>query len=262
VPTEYPSISAAISAAKPGSRILVRPGRYQESLIINKQLEISGEGLATRIIIESINSSCLQMQTDKAIVRGLTLRTRTNLEEEKYYAVDISQGSLILEDCDITSDSSACVSVHGASTNPIIRNCNIHDGKQSGILIQDSAKGEIVGCTIKANALFGISVLSGGNPYIHKCSILQGHSSGVFVSENGSGKVEECDISNNDNGIRIRKNSKLVVEHCKINYNEAWGLEIKSESKCVLQNCDLRHNKQGSSFVEENCIVQRSENIE
>ena len=40
---DFPSISQAIQAAKPGDRILVRPGLYSEGLIIDKPLEIMGD---------------------------------------------------------------------------------------------------------------------------------------------------------------------------------------------------------------------------
>ena len=41
---QYTTISEAIKNAKPGTRIMVRPGFYNEGLAIDKQLEIVGDG--------------------------------------------------------------------------------------------------------------------------------------------------------------------------------------------------------------------------
>ncbi|MBK6765477.1 MAG: hypothetical protein IPG71_03875 [bacterium] len=40
----FASLSAAITAASPGDVIQVQPGLYRESLVIDKDLEITGSG--------------------------------------------------------------------------------------------------------------------------------------------------------------------------------------------------------------------------
>jgi pectin methylesterase-like acyl-CoA thioesterase len=70
---EYQSINAAIKKAKAGSRILIKAGVYQEDLIIDKPLEIIGDG---KVIVESKNADCIFMKTDHALVRGLNLHNR------------------------------------------------------------------------------------------------------------------------------------------------------------------------------------------
>ena len=45
---DFTTVSAAIKAAKPGDRILVRPGLYEEGLVVDKPLEILGDGPVVR----------------------------------------------------------------------------------------------------------------------------------------------------------------------------------------------------------------------
>lgn len=40
-------------------------------------------------------------------------------------------GAFTLERCDVSSQSGACIAVHGAGTCPTIRRCTIHGGKQA-----------------------------------------------------------------------------------------------------------------------------------
>lgn len=134
------TIAEAFKAAQAGARILVQPGLYEEGLVLEKKLEIMGDGTSRDIVIESADSDCILMQVDYTLVRGLTLRGLAALGNNKRFAADIPQGQLVLEDCDITSDSLACVGIHG-SADPITRRCQIHDGEQSGVFVYDDGKG-------------------------------------------------------------------------------------------------------------------------
>ena len=62
-------------------------------------------------------------------IANLTLRQAGG--EGTWYGVDIGQGRLELEGCDITSHSGACVAIHGGA-DPRLRRNTIHDGKQCG----------------------------------------------------------------------------------------------------------------------------------
>ena len=43
-PADFDNLTEAIRKAPSGSRILIRPGRYEESIILDKSLEIAGDG--------------------------------------------------------------------------------------------------------------------------------------------------------------------------------------------------------------------------
>ena len=175
---DYTTIKKAIENAQPGDQIIVHPGLYKESLVIDKPLEILGGGAAEETVIESSYAPCLSMKTDSAKVSGFSLR-KAGEEDKHYPAVDICQGDLILEDCNITSKSSDCVTIWGATANPIIRRCRIFDGKESGIWITENAKGIIEDCDIYNNTYSGIRIDNGSNPVIRECRIFDGKQSGI-----------------------------------------------------------------------------------
>jgi F-box protein 11 len=50
---KYTSIAEAIQKEKAGTRILVRPGHYREGLVIEKPLEIVGEGNRDDVVVEA-----------------------------------------------------------------------------------------------------------------------------------------------------------------------------------------------------------------
>ena len=132
------------------------------------------------------------METDYAIVRGLTLRKL--LDSYRYGTVNIFQGKLVLEDCDITS---IFIDRPGSETNPVIRRCKIHDSSSVGILIANNAQATIEDCDIYGHTGPGIGIANYGNPQIRSCQIHDGQAIGISIQKNGKGIIEDCDIYGN-----------------------------------------------------------------
>jgi parallel beta-helix repeat protein len=196
----YRTISDAIKAAKDGAKILVKEGVYREGLVINKPLEIIGDGQTSKIILEYSDGNCISMQTDYAKVKGLTICSQAGLKGKKYFGVNIPQGCLVLEDCDITSDSLACIAIHGLTAKPRISRCKIHDGKAGGILAWQKGQGIVEDCDIFANTYCGVNISKQGNPIIQKCRINRNEYQAIRSHDNGRGTVENCDLTGNKRG--------------------------------------------------------------
>jgi nitrous oxidase accessory protein NosD len=193
---DYRTIREAIRNAKEGDRIFIRPGLYQESLMIDKTLEIIGDGELEEIIIESEDSNCLRMQTESALVRGLTLS-----ELGRHYTVDISQGQLILEDCNITANSNySVVAIGGPTANPVIRRCHIYQGKWNGIWVSNNARGTVEDCDIFENGSSGVGIGQGAKLIIRRCQINQNGGKAIAVYNKGEATVEDCNLTGNAGG--------------------------------------------------------------
>jgi parallel beta-helix repeat protein len=264
--SDYRTIGEAIKRAKPSTRILVRPGFYQESLVIYKQLEILGDGPVADIIIESQGSACIRMQTDYAVVRGLTLRHRAGnfnyFFDKSSDAVDIPQGQLILENCDISSAAATCIKIHGASADPRIRGCRIHNAKGRGVMVSKNGRGTLEGCDI-FNNYFEVQIAEGGNPIIQRCQIHDGKGFGVWVDENSKATVEDCDIFGNvEVGVYVGDRSNATIRRCKINRNEGHAVCVSLNGAGTVENCDLTGNTRGAWHIESQGSVRRSRNKE
>lgn len=275
--TSYQTISQAIQDSAPGTRILVQPGLYHESLVIDKSLEIIGDGPIEDISIESTEASCILMKTDYALIRGLTLRGRAGTIKKECVAVDIPQGRLVMEECDVSSDSLACISIHGSSANPVIWQCQIHDSKTVGILVYEYGEGIIDECDIFSNTGPGIEIKQIGNPFIRRCKIHHGERDGVLVSEKGAGVVERCDIFGNARagvdikrggnplirlctihdqingyGAYIHDKGEGTIEGCNIFGNAKAGIGITQGGNPLVRRCQVHHEKQRGVFIFEN----------
>lgn len=210
---QYSSISSAITSASSGARILVEPGTYYESIIIVKDVEIVGKGDGTKIIIECAVENCIEMQTNRAVIRNLTVRLRTFDENLEKVAVYIPRGQLILEDCSITSNSLSGIHITGSIANPIIRRCEIYDSNGAGIVFADNAKGIVEDSSIYGSFLNGIEIRNGAEATIRRSQINQNKGVGVFVHTNGLGRVIDSDLSGNEGGtLKFESGSQLYKD--------------------------------------------------
>jgi parallel beta-helix repeat protein len=241
----HTTLHDAVANARPGTRIFVRPGRYREGVVLDKRLEILGDGPPEEIILESTGCPCIQMQTDEATLRGLTLRTLAEKNDALPVAgVDICQGRLIIEGCDISAEAQTCVAIHGEHANPFIWNCKIHDGTGNGLSFYDQGQGIIEECEVVGNGRAGVKIFKKGSPLLRRCTIHHGKQAGVYVRDNGAGMLESCDIHHNERaGVEIKKESHPFLRWCTIhNQASGYGIYVTEKGEGIIEECDISSN--------------------
>ena len=137
---DFLSLSQAIREAPAGSRLLVRPGRYQESVLIGKPLEIAGD-TGGKVVIESTNGIPLTLSADGIRLRGLTVLTSA-----KNSAVHVAAGAgVVLEECDLSSPSFIALTVVNPRTEVLVRKCKLHECQGSGCDVARWGQGRVRG---------------------------------------------------------------------------------------------------------------------
>jgi parallel beta-helix repeat protein len=191
------TLTEALQAARPGERILVRPGVYQEGIVIDKPVEIIGDGDLRDVVIEAKDKNIVLFRTTMGRIANLTLRETGG--SGIWYGVDIAQGRLLLEGCDITSQRGACVSIHDGADPRLLRN-RIHDGERGGVVVEDDGQGTLEDNEIFGNALAGVEITTGANPTLRRNRISKNEYQGITVHEGGSGVFEGNDLRGNKKG--------------------------------------------------------------
>lgn len=255
---DFVSIGEAIEAAENGAQILVRPGLYEESLVINKQVEIIGDGAVKDIVVRSRNDSCVSMQAERAAVRNVTLQCAAGESGEQVFGVDVQSGELLLENCDITSDSLACIAVRGAETNPLIQNCRIAGGSDGGIYFFDSAGGTVEECQILGNRNASVVIAQKADPHFKKCRIGEGENAGFWVYENGLGTIDDCDIFGHRAGEVVASNGNPVLRGCQIHNSNESGIFVENNGSVLLEECSVYENRDAGISVRGRSIVAAS----
>ncbi len=172
---DYRTIHEAVRHAQPHDHLLIEPGTYDESLLIDKPLVIIGNGPAETTILCSSTSHCLKIASDGVRVRNLTVRGKAAGTARP--AINIGQGNALFEDCDISSRSRLCVAVHGRDTAPQFRNCNIHDSQGTGIHFSINSSGRLFNCSLSGHPKVAVRADKGANPEIVGGSVNEENSS-------------------------------------------------------------------------------------
>ena len=92
---DHVTISEAIEAADAGDRILVKSGLYQESLVIDKPVELIGYGATEDIVIQSVGANAILFKTTMGRVSNMTLR---QMHGGEWFCLNATQGRLFLEE--------------------------------------------------------------------------------------------------------------------------------------------------------------------
>lgn len=235
---DFATISEAIAAATPGSKILVHSGVYDEGLIIDKPVEIMGDSDSGEVIIRADSRNAILFVTSRGKISNLILKQSGDGE---WNCVDFSQGFLEIEHCDISSDSATCISIKGNAYSKIIHN-KIHNGKGSGICVCENGQGLIESNDIYNNGSANVEIYGNGNPIVKSNCIFSGNGAGIYVHGDGKGVIEDNDIYCNENsGIAIYSGGNAKVIRNKIHDGKSDGITLDN-SKGVIEDNDIFQN--------------------
>jgi parallel beta-helix repeat protein len=248
----FTTVSAAIKAASSGDRILVRPGEYNETLQVDKQLEIIGDGPLANVEIWGAGDNVLTWSAVAGRVAGLTLRQRP---ERVRHAVRIQLGRLLLEDCDISNDNASCVFIiRGA--DPLLRRNMIHDAVQHGVFFYEGGRGtlednQIVGCGYAA-----VNVQEGSTPVVRRNVIRDGRASGIRVVNTGQGLFEENVITGNaSSGVLIEDYGYPTVRGNQVTQNAEYGVKVTEHGAGIVEGNDLTGNHKGAWHLDKHAAA-------
>ena len=244
---DHSTLTAALAAAKPGTLILIRPGLYKEGVVIDKPVEIVGDGEQSDVVIEASGKGVVLFQASMGRVANLTLRQTGG---SNWYCVDIAQGRLDLEGCDVTSQSLACVAIHGGA-DPRLRRNRIHYGKAAGVLVYENGQGTLEDNEIFANAGSGVAIETGGNPTLRRNRIHDGKSAGVVVYDKGHGTLEDNEIfANALSGVEVRTGGDPTLHRNRIHDGKSAGVAVRENGQGTLEDNEIFANANAGVFTE------------
>jgi serine/threonine protein kinase len=269
---DYTTIAEALKNAREKTRILVRPGLYQESLVIDRPVELVGDGTAAEVVVEATDATCLRWQAPSGLVRKLTFRSKRGPKGGKLPAVLISQGQPTFEECEVTSELESCVAIKETAANPTLRKCQIHGGRVAGIDLYDGGRGAIEDCDIFHN-LVGVMTSSQGKPVIAGGTIRDNQAFGVFVRDKGQGTIHQDTVitGNAAAGVAIEEEgSYLLLQKCAVRNNGSNGIHVAKGATAKLYDCTIAGNADGGVVLDgkgtraviEYCRINKNKNTE
>jgi hypothetical protein len=195
---DFTTIAAAIRAAHDGDRIVIRPGRYPEALVVDTSLSLVGEGDPGAVTIETGQhgggASALRIEASTAQVQNLTLRQfgGRNLD-----CLVIAAGKVEVTNCDISAQTAgACVNLTGRD-EVLLRGNRIHDGGGWGVFAGGIGIVTLEDNEISAHAGSGVTVMRDAYVIARRNRIVRNAQHAVRISAGGGGAFEDNDLRGN-----------------------------------------------------------------
>ena len=160
-----------------------------------------------------------------------------------------------MEDCDLSSESLACVAICNRA-NPILRRNKINNSNGCGVLVYDSGQGLLEENIITGNKLSGVEIRKQANPKIINNVIAKGKGSGIVIVDEGRGEILHNDIYNNaSSGIKIKTGGNPIIKFNKIHHGKQRGVVVYDDGLGLIQENEISSFKTstyGEQLLSEN----------
>jgi len=251
VPTQYPTIQAAIDNTVNGDTVYVFNGTYIENIVVNKRIMLQGEDRGNTVI-DGNGGDVVNIKSPYVNISGFTIRNGG-------YGIYMVIGrDCRITDCDLHSN------IHGiylwrACRDNVISDCILHSNTNNGIFIfMSSSNNSISGCTAYSNGNNGIMLQKFcNNNTVVNCDASSNQQNGICVFQIGSGNtIRDCTAhSNNGSGIAIQKSSNNnTVLNCATNLNLQSGICIFQVcTGNTIRDCSAHSNNRSGILIQKIC---------
>lgn len=241
VPTDFPTIQAAINNAAPSDAIFVNEGLYCENVVVNKSVSITGENRNTTIIDGRGSGVVVKVVADSVNISGFTIQNSGIGAYECGVSVESSfnniSGNIVAE------NGLTGVYLSSSFGSQLFENTIMDNGGEGVLLIQSSNNVLVNNTVTRNNGGFGLYGSNENNisRNVVTCDQLGGIY--LFYSSNNSlfGNVMR---SNEEYGLNLDYSSDLnmIIGNVIVD-NLKHGLVLGSVYGNVLRNNNMTGNQ-------------------
>ncbi|RLF36314.1 MAG: hypothetical protein DRN08_01565 [Thermoplasmata archaeon] len=230
--THVRTIQEAINNATDGDTIYVHSGVYHESIIIDKQLNIIGEGKDTTIIDGDYADWTVKVEASNVHIERLAIINGGPRFIEGGILLDGSSNQII--NCSISDNKGTGVYLYTGSSNNIIEDCIIHNNSYYGIVLRNNADNNtILNCDVSAlsNNGGGILFADSCNNTIRYCNIHNNTYYGIYMSHSYDNVIINCTIRDHpaNRSLNISMSERnLICYNNFINNTGEYGVWINN----------------------------------
>jgi nitrous oxidase accessory protein NosD len=201
VPDDHPSIQDAVTAARAGDVIKVRPGEYREWVKITRPVVLEAETKGEVVLVAPSDGSPALSVTDTTDVRvsGFVLRHPAGppAKEDRPPAVELRRSDAAFTDCEITAAAEDGVRCSGEGRVRLER-CSVSGNASHGLVSDRGARVDAVGCRFERNGGSGLLAFQGtAHVEATDCRMSANGEHGAEVNRGGKGTFDRCEFAEN-----------------------------------------------------------------
>jgi nitrous oxidase accessory protein len=242
---DYSTITDAIDAAHENDTIYVRSGEYHEEIVVDKQIEIIGNGSGTTSIMGNVNRNVVEILSNGVNFSGFTISGGV---DEFYQIVPPYASSLYVDgdNCQIQHniliEGTYGLSILGSSN--VIRKNSCLENFQGITVFGNENRLEENHCENNVNGIR----LTGSSNNVVIGNVLSNSShwggNGLSIGLASDHNVIQNNTCNNnyDNGMDITDSHHNLVENNSCEMNKRDGITLNSCSNTIFRNNVLVEN--------------------
>lgn len=289
------SLKVALRQAKPGSEILLLPGVYRESVVVDQEVSILALGEPGEVVLEGVAGPVLSVQARSVVLRGLTLRAA-----EGEVALRLAGGAPSVEQC-VLEGGAACAQVVESGAAPSFLGCRLTGGRhglvagegtlvrvedstlegfaEAGLLVRPGAQVTVAGgqvgtgggvalrvlgrgralvenCTLTAEA-GSVEVETDGRAQLARCRLADSRFAGLLALERSHAVLEACEVrSHACSGVHVLAGANVVLRQCRLVENAGFGLSVMDRGLATLDGCVIQSNGGAGLLIHHGATVQ------
>jgi tetratricopeptide (TPR) repeat protein len=249
VPGDFPTLAAAVDAARERDRIVIAEGTWAGPVVINKALVLEGAG-RDRTILEvdaaASTAATFGPASSGSRASGITFRHRGfDSGPNRFSALLVRGAELTLADCRVADSAGHGLAVQEAGRVAATR-CLFENNGWDGVAVRGAgSRIEFSECEATGNFGHGFDLWDGGSGALHRCTARDNSANGILVDTTAD------DVVIGDNDLRANREYGIVVSaaasgrihgnHCRENL--LGGMAVRfSAARLAFENNRLENN--------------------
>ncbi|MEU7496701.1 right-handed parallel beta-helix repeat-containing protein [Streptomyces griseofuscus] len=257
-PGAYRAIADALADATDGALITVAPGRYEESLYVNRAVTLAAEGAGGTVEIAATSGSTLVLDAEAVRLTGLQL-SGTDREAP---VLDVRRGQAALDGCRISGEAWAAVLAWQDGV-VALRDCQVTNAQGAGIVVTSGGANAVEGTHIQEVGSSAVVVAEHGRLTLRDCRLDRARGNGVCVNGQATAVVEATRISGSGKpALAVEQSARATLTGVEVSGSAALDAYLTSAAEVVLNRCSFTGSGgqairvgEGSAPVLRECLV-------
>lgn len=289
------SLKVALRNARSGSQIILLPGHYRESVVVDKDVSIQAQGDPGQVVLEGVGGPALTLQAPGVVLRGFTLRAPAG--ETAFLSAG---GSAQVEAC-VLEGVESCVDLRGGASvqfqacrmetrgvgvrvgedaqlrlqggcvtgasqvgilvlpggQAALQDAEIGNGSGVGVHVEARGQAVLEACMIQEAAAGGVEVAPEGRVQMVRCTLAGSRYAGLMALERSHAVVEDCVLSGHAcSGVHVLAGANVLLRACRVRENPGFGLSVMDRGLATLDGCTLQANGGAGLLIHHGATVQ------
>ncbi|MFH8342116.1 right-handed parallel beta-helix repeat-containing protein [Streptomyces sp. AM6-12] len=257
-PGAYRAVADALADATDGALITVAPGRYDESLYINRAVTLAAEGAGGTVEIAASAGSTVVLDAEAVRITGLRL-SGTDREAP---VLDVRRGQAALDGCRISGEAWAAVLAWQDGVIAL-RDCQVTNAQGAGIVVTSGGANAVEGTHIQEVGSSAVVVAEHGRLTLRDCRLDRARGNGVCVNGQATAVVEATRISGSGKpALAVEQQARATLTGVEVSGSAALDAYLTSSAEVALVRCSFTGSGgqavrvgEGSAPVLRECLV-------